>query len=421
MSQAGGPSSIGSISVDVTANTDALVAGMAKAESETKAAAKKIEDAARIKLPAVLPTELNRAAMDFQVSQQRAARAGFTRDDAAELERLGKLSAPPLAEAAQAEKEIEQNTKAANASLVSQAAAVRDVERTFRLATAGAAALVTVGNAVATTWKYLTDVFGNGKKVADDYIQTIGEGVSQDAEPALKKLQERLIAVNSELAYQKENANNVGRDPIEGRSSATIQAEITELLKTQTALSNQVRAQRNQRFVLSDDEAKDRELDKDIERSQRRVDILRLEADQRRQIEDAAFDLAEERAERHFDRINELGAQARKARDQLNPVAGLNDDAARIAQQMQAALAKATDPMQRMLITMFGDAILKGIELNKKKIADALENALIDALNGATQASGGTGSSALVNMTSSLQDIASVTRAIQMSIPRDSP
>ena len=178
MAKQGGQSEIGSVSVGVTADTTGLRAGMAAAKAET---------------------------------EQAAASIG------ASAEKAGQGVGKSFAEA----------TKATNIFRQSLGRIV------------GTAGLVVAAiNAIGVVVEYVTTVFGSGTKAAENFLNTIGEGVGKGAEARLEAIRKRIADVQSELAYKSENPN----DP-RGRSKKTIEDELKRLRESERATSGQIRGQ----------------------------------------------------------------------------------------------------------------------------------------------------------------------------------
>lgn len=128
---------------------------------------------------------------------------------------------------------IDQSWRAATKSVASY---IQMFTRVSAIATAVVASL----NAVGAVVRYVTQVFGDGNKVAEKFIRTLSAGVSADALPRLEQLRSKIESVQSELARAEETPL-IFRG---GRSKSTIEEELEGLRKSESATSRQIAAQR---------------------------------------------------------------------------------------------------------------------------------------------------------------------------------
>lgn len=410
MAQEGGKSEIGAVSVSIDGNIAPLQAKLAQAKKET-------EDAARI-----MASETQRSINGRAGAAERGV-AGSERSNVEAALRAERNSAAEMQSMAETVAKADQETDGLFKRLNAVARQAMIVVRVLGLMAAAA-------KGVATVVGSIHNYFHGAEIAATRFLASLGEGVGAGAQDRLKAIRQEVIELDK--AIDKKSGRSI-LDQVYGFfSNDTINKARGQQKILYQELRNgdkQLKAQRSEAYrtegtdlnVRAWVQAEEARLKKNEEYYQRRMSQKKLQIEQEREIEDDAFDKAEDSASKQQERMLDLASGARAASERNNPLRALDNEARDQAAAIMAAWQNARDPVQKMLIQMFGAAIIGGIKAEKAQIEAALKNTIIDAVNAALQASGGTGSSAFANMTVQLSEIAAMTRAINMNIPRDSP
>lgn len=176
MANEGGPSSVGSISVDVTANTAPLVTGLAEGQ---------------------------------RITQQFATTVD--------------------AETAKVSKSFVQMGRETTKSLTGGISL-------FTKMAGAAGAVVTAGQALVTIYQFFSDVMGDGAKAADNFITSLGPTTSQNAAKNLEAIQERAASVASEFGRAEQAGNWFLRG---GRLESTIVEDMKRMNDELRSVSQQ--------------------------------------------------------------------------------------------------------------------------------------------------------------------------------------
>jgi hypothetical protein len=389
VSQAGGPSEVGKISVGVEANLAGLASSLKQGETMAQASAQKMAAAL------VVPIGANAA----KAAGLRGGPGGG-----------GPSPIPPVPEP------VNQSYREASKN-------VTFLTRSFGQLAGAAGAVVTVGSTIGTVYEYVGNVFGDGKKKADEFYASIGGAAvgGQEARKSLDAIQKKLMEVNSELARLEEKSGASGMSPTLGRSRKTIEEEIERYRELNKVVGQQVRvaeqfakqkardeerAKRGPEDFVGPSQAEGQMLEakveaqdfmRDLAEEQKRLDRERAEA--RSQLETDEHRAAMDRARDIGDAADPLGGSIRRHRDELAEL----DRAERLARNEE----------ERRLIKFYREDVVKafiqGLKENQIAIGDVL-NAALAASNSSEFGA--------QNMTSLLSDISVKMSAIQASIPR---
>lgn len=381
MAQEGGKSEIGAVFIGLEPDLTKLLAGLKQAEAESAASGKKIADGFKDGTGSALPPDTN----------------------------LPGNRPPPQVKAddlgGKAFDEVNEKADGLLQRLNSVARQAMQVVRMFGFMAAAAQGVVTV---VSSIFNY----FNSAEIAATRFLASIGEGVGDGAEDRLKAIRQQIIELDK---------------VIDKKSDRSVFGQVRDFFSDDTI--NKAKGQQQELYAALRRGDKQFQVQLAI-----REEAVRLNSKQ--EAQEFADEMAAAERDRELKRKEEQSKAENELRDERianakriqdenedaigGPMAGLqrktNEELAELGR-----MKRYGDDMEKILAEAAERALIEGSARAAKKIQDVFENAFLDAINGALQASGGTGSSAFANMTVQLSEIAAVTRAINMNIPRDSP
>lgn len=266
---------------------------------------------------------------------------------------------------------------------------------------AGAAgAVVTAGDALVTTYKFFSDVLGDGSKAADKFITSLGPTTLANAEKNLEALQQRTAEVASEFGRAQEAGSWFLRG---GRSESTIIEDLKRMndelrsvaqqfdaIKKRAALDFNKKLEEDIFFQQNDDAAANK-----AEREKSLQDTIKDHDAKKKVVEDLA------RAEREA-----LGGPLEELKNKTNDALKQVAEFRRVAiNQYERDMADATE---RAII----DGASRSATELRKIMQEAFSEALNEAVNGQTNQFG------IGNMTTLLSQIGMKVDGIKAALPR---
>lgn len=178
---------------------------------------------------------------------------------------VGELSVSVSADTQQFDQAMDTSAKKADGfanTIKAGTKPLRDMKQALSgiVTTAGFAvgALLAIKQAIEAIGDYIDQVWGDGAKKADDFIQSIGGINVVNATKNLEALKEQIAAVGTQLAYAQERS----LFNIAGASEGTLQAQLDALKQTKATADAMIAAERDRKAAAEKKAALDAEIRK---------------------------------------------------------------------------------------------------------------------------------------------------------------
>lgn len=389
MSQAGGPSGgrdqIAAANIAVTADLAALEAKLKEAEAKVNASAQKMGAAAKVNVGGT----------------------GSTLFPGVNLPGAGGGGGAAKTAAKETAEELNKATAAANNFDNAASSSFGKAWSFVRRFTGALTAAVGAAYGLAKAIDAVANASTAGETNANKFLSKLGTG-GDKAQASLKAIADRIQEIDQEIAGTGglgDSSSTFGQvkrwfipDSVLEDEKRRLVQSAAETAKQAAAVDRAIKLEENKKLLEEMQAQADNAAGERKRESEDRIATATQEAADAQERMKALRDRGNQEGETPEQRLIRETNEALKQVAEFRRFAGSS---------YEKDLANATEK-----------AIIDGSERAAKKMAQVLENAFLDAINGALQASGGTGESALVNMVTSLRDLQTTARAIQSSIPR---